>query len=84
MKCSCCGRKRKIMESFENIGKGGSVCAECSDILYRIHDAVTEKDKMTYDEKVNLIKANRNENKSTNEFEKWFMDDFLKRNDFPS
>lgn len=84
MKCSCCGRKRKIMESFEDIGKGGSVCVECSDILYRIHAAVTEKDKMTYDEKVNLIKSNKKENKSANEFEKWFMDDFLKRNDFIS
>lgn len=81
MRCSCCGRKRKVLESFENIGKGGSICVECSDILYRIHDAVTEKDKKTYDEKIGLIKANMKEKKSADEFEKWFVDDFMKRNE---
>ena len=70
------------MESFEDIGKGGSICAECSDILYRINDAVTQKDKKTYDEKVKLIKSNIKDNKLRPEFEKWFTDDFLKKNTF--
>lgn len=45
MKCACCGRKKKLFESFENLGKGGEVCEDCSDIMYRIHDAVTEQQK---------------------------------------
>ena len=49
MRCSCCGRKKKMFESFENIGKGGYICVDCSDILYRIHDAVTEKQKEEYE-----------------------------------
>lgn len=80
MKCSCCGRKKKLLESFEDIGKGGNVCVECSDLLYRIQDAVTEKDKKTYWEKVGQVKSYIKEKKSMDEFEKWFMDDFLKRN----
>ena len=81
MKCSCCGRKKKIMESFEDIGKGGSVCVECSDLLYRIQDAVAEKDKKTYGEKVGQIKSYIKEKKSMDGFGKWFMDDFMKRNE---
>lgn len=73
-----------MLESFEEIGKGGSICVECSDILYRIHDAVTEKDKMTYDEQVSLIKSNMKKNKLAAEFEKWFTDDFMKRNGLSS
>lgn len=43
MKCSCCGRKKKLMDSFENLGGRVDVCVDCSDLLYRIHDAVSEK-----------------------------------------
>lgn len=84
MKCSCCGRRKKIMESFEDLGAGGSVCVECSDILYRINDAVAKKEKSIYEEKVNQIKSYTKENKAAAEFQNWFAEDFLRRNSFPS
>lgn len=84
MKCSCCGRRKKIMESFEDLGKGGSVCVECSDILYRICDAVAKKEKSIYDEKVDQIKSYAKENRAAAEFKTWFAEDFLRRNRFPS
>ena len=55
---------------------------DCSDILYRIHDAVTEKQKEEYDAKVYSVKDYFKAKKSTGEFEKWFSNDFIKRNAF--
>ena len=80
MKCACCGRKKKLFESFEDIGAGGSVCVDCSDIMYRIHDAFTEKNKAEYDLRVDSIKEYIKKKKASDDFAKWFSDDFLKRN----
>lgn len=82
MRCACCGRKNKLFESFENLDKGGEVCADCSDILYRIHDAVTERQKEEYDLQVKAIDTYIKKAKASNDFAKWFEDDFMKRNAF--
>ena len=82
MNCACCGRKKKMFESFEDLGKGGCVCVQCSDIMYRIHDAVTEKNKGIYSEQVAIIRSFGEKKKSTSEFIKWFEEDFMKRNEF--
>lgn len=83
MKCACCGRKKKLLESFENIGKGGSVCVDCSDILYRIHDAVTEKNIEEYKLRKKSIDDMVQKKKATEDFKAWFDTDFIKRNPMP-
>ena len=83
MKCACCGRKKKLLESFENIGKGGSVCVDCSDILYRIHDAVTEKNIEEYKIRKKSIDDMVQKKKATEDFKAWFDTDFIKRNSMP-
>ena len=79
-KCSCCGRKKKFFESFEDIGKGGAVCVECSDILYRINDAKREKDVEEYNKKIDEVKGYIDNEKSSESFINWFKGDFIKRN----
>lgn len=79
MKCDCCGRKKKLMESFEDVGRGGNICKECSDLLYRIHDAFSEKDADEYNKNVNLVKACFVKGCS-NEYKRWFEEDFISRN----
>ena len=79
-KCSCCGRKKKFFESFEDIGKGGAVCVECSDILYRINDAKREKDMDEYNKRIDEVKGYIDNKKSSESFINWFMGDFMKRN----
>ncbi len=79
-KCSCCGRKKKFFESFEDIGKGGAVCVECSDILYRINDAKREKDVEEYNKKIDEVKGYIDNEKSSEGFINWFKGDFMKRN----
>ena len=83
MKCACCGRKKKLLESLENIGKGGSVCVDCSDILYRIHDAVTEKNVEEYVLRRKSIEDFVQKKKATEAFKVWFDEDFTKRNPMP-
>ncbi len=83
MKCACCGRKKKLFESFENLGIGGDVCVDCSDIMYRIHDAYTEKNKEEYDLRVKSIKEYIDKKKASEKFAKWFAEDFMKRNSLP-
>ena len=82
MKCSCCGRKKKLFESFENIGKGREVCVDCSDILYRIHDAVSEKNSEEYDANKKKIEAFFSK-QASKEFKDWFKNDYLIRNKRP-
>lgn len=79
-KCSCCGRKKKFFESFEDIGKGGEVCVECSDILYRINDAKREKDVETYNRNIDAISGYIDNKKASEGFISWFKGDFIKRN----
>lgn len=83
MRCTCCGRKKKLFESFENLGKGGAVCVDCSDIMYRIHDAFIEKQKEEYDLQVKAVNNYIQQRKASVDFVKWFEDDFMKRNAFP-
>ncbi|MBD5401201.1 hypothetical protein HDR58_00140 [bacterium] len=83
MRCACCGRKKKVFESFENLGEGGEVCVDCSDIMYRIHDAVAEERKEEYDLQVKAVKIYLEQKKASADFTRWFEDDFMKRNAFP-
>ena len=83
MKCACCGRKKKLLESFENLGEGGDVCVDCSDIMYRIHDAYTEKNRDEHKIQVKKIEKYFEKKKASDAFIKWFMDDFMKRNTIP-
>lgn len=83
MKCACCGRNRKLFESFEELAEGTAVCADCSDYMYRIYDAVTEKNEEDYELQVRAIYALIEAHKSSAAFAEWFQNDFMKRNPFP-
>ena len=83
MQCACCGRKKKLFESFENLGKGGDVCSDCSDIMYRIHDAVTEEQKEEYASLVKAVNTYIELKKASVDFAEWFKADFMKRHVFP-
>jgi hypothetical protein len=58
------------LESFENIGEGGDICVECSDLLYRIHDAVTEKQKDIYFQNIESVNNLIEKKKTSDQFGK--------------
>lgn len=80
MKCACCGRRKKLGESFEDLGKGGAVCVDCSDLMYRIHDAYVEKEEEEYERQVEAVCAFIKNAKASDAFAAWFENDFMKRN----
>ena len=68
MKCACCGKKKKLLESFEELEKDINICVECSKILYKYQDAVKEKNAEEADKLLDEIKGK----KSEKSFVEWF------------
>ncbi len=68
MKCACCGKKKKLLESFEELEKDINICVECSKILYKYQDAVKEKNEEDSKKLLDEIKGK----KSEKSFIKWF------------
>ena len=52
MKCDCCGRKKKLFESFAEV-KDGKItlylCVDCNDLFYKLRDAASEDNKQEFD-----------------------------------
>lgn len=74
MKCACCGKKKSIFESFEELDKNVNICVECSKLLYKYQDFNREDNKDEAEKILSVIK----EKKSTIEFGRWF-EGFLSR-----
>lgn len=68
MKCACCGRKKKIFESFEELETDVDICVECSKILYKYQDAVKEKN----DDESKALLTELSKKKSDKKFDEWF------------
>ena len=68
MKCSCCGKKKKLLESFEELEKDISICVDCSKVLYKYQDAVKEKNEEDSKKLLDEIKGK----KSEKSFIEWF------------
>lgn len=74
MKCSCCGKKKGLFESFEELEKDVNICVECSKKLYKYQDFKKEKNN---EEAVKMLKQIKPK-KNTEEFSKW-LEAFLQR-----
>lgn len=79
IKCNCCGKRKRFLESFEEITIGTDVlyiCKKCSTIIYKIRDAV----KYDQDNKDTLIAVLEERMcKDSFEFKKWFQNRILKK-----
>lgn len=68
MKCACCGKKKKLLESFEELEKDVNICVDCSKLLYKYQDAVKEKNEEDSKKLLDEIKGK----KSEKVFADWF------------
>lgn len=51
MVCDCCGRKKKLFESFAVVQtKNGQLnfCVECNDVAYKVRDDANDMNKDAY------------------------------------
>lgn len=69
MKCVCCGKKKKLLESFEELEKDINICVDCSKVLYKYQDAVKKKNTEESTKLLDEIKTKKNEKM----FSEWFL-----------
>lgn len=79
MRCSCCGKRKRIRESYESIGPGLDICVDCSQLLYLLKDAAKAEDTKLMDS-INAKIAERGNGSMTEAFYDWFLS-FAEEND---
>lgn len=75
MKCSCCGKKRGLFESFEHISDDVDVCVKCAVILYKLREAINEEKE----DDISSVKAElkkRGNKKMSQSFKLWLKDTY--------
>ena len=85
MVCDCCGRKKRLFESFAKITIKDCIinlCVECNDLMYKIRDANNEGNDNDFNKYKEMIE--KHSNKSTPQFIKWkekFIEDMGNKKD---
>lgn len=72
MICDCCGRKKKLFESFAAVQYKKvqlHFCADCNDLAYKVRDDANDQNKEGYDKHINEWK--RCAKKPSNLFLEW-------------
>ena len=77
MVCDCCGRKKKLFESFAAVQtETGQLnfCVECIDLAYKVRDDANEMNKDAYYLHLELWKkCAKKPSKSFNEWQETFL-----------
>lgn len=77
MVCDCCGRKKKLFESFAAVQtKTGllNFCVDCNDLAYKVRDDANEMNKAAYCLHLELWKKRaKKPSKSFNEWQETFL-----------
>lgn len=79
MVCECCGRRKRLFESFAKIKSGEfeiNLCVECNDLMYKIRDAYESDDEISA--KTYIAHIDKHRQKSSKAFKKW-KSAFLKK-----
>lgn len=77
MVCDCCGKKRKLFESYAEVEfrqKKLNLCVDCNDLAYKVRDDAHEHDKNVY--KLHLSeweKRSKTPSKLFTEWRKYFL-----------
>lgn len=72
MVCDCCGRKKKLFESFATVQiKGGQLnfCVDCNDLAYKVRDDANEMNKDGYN--LHLEQWKKRAKKPSENFVEW-------------
>ena len=81
MKCSCCGKRKGLFDSYAPLDGGMMICIKCDTVLCKIKDAAEDKKPDEYKANIEKIRKDIEKNKNT-EFSKWF-DSYVEKYRFP-
>ena len=79
MKCDCCGKRKCLFETYEDINYQNTtlnICVKCSTLVYKIRDAIKENQL----DKKNALVAELNKRmcKESSAFNNWLHSKILK------
>ena len=77
MRCDCCNRRKKLLESFEEIDAEKvriHLCVDCSNHLYQIRDLIKENDVEALNFK--KIEIEKKMKKASSAFKSWYQSTF--------
>ena len=80
MRCDCCGRRKRLFESFAEVKTGKknlNLCVDCNDLFYKLRDAAAEDNKQEFDNV--MAELNKRMKKSSTELESWATEFFEKQ-----
>lgn len=72
MMCDCCGKRKRLLESFATIQTNGNrlnLCVDCNDLAYKIRDDANEMDKRSFD--LHLDQWKKRAKKPSRDFIEW-------------
>ena len=78
MKCDCCGRRRRLFESYSSVkteGKQIHLCVICTNLLYKMRDFASDYEWKEYAK----VQQELEENKKsfTQLFDRWYKEHIL-------
>lgn len=76
MICACCGRKGRMLESFENIKLNEtqvSICGDCSSLVYHLRDASKGQDPQSFALLRDKMLQRQRMGNSNPDFLKWYQ-----------
>ena len=81
MKCDCCGRRRRLFESYSSVkteGKQIRLCVTCTNLLYKMRDLASDCEWEGY----SLLHKELDLKKKTFTplFERWYIENFRSKN----
>lgn len=82
MKCDCCGKRKKLTESYEEIKADNSklhLCVDCSNDLYNMRDSIKEGNTEEYEQRKS--KLEKKAKKASAIFNEWYKQFLGKIND---
>lgn len=72
MKCDCCGRKKKLLESFVEVKVSKTalhLCVDCNDLFYKLRDAASKDNRQEFDSV--MTELNKKMKKSSAALKDW-------------
>lgn len=73
MKCDCCGKNKRLFESFSILKYEEvklNLCAKCNDLCFKVRDFSKLKNNEEVNKAINNIESHSK--KSSDQFKKWF------------
>lgn len=73
MKCDCCGKKKRLFESYAAIKLSSGqlyLCASCNDLMYKLRDAEKDNDKEAFDSYRDQLEQ-KSDNAASKRFVQW-------------